>query len=211
MKNCNNNNNNSSGNKNVNSSSPPFPRIDRERTKKRKIQFVGFLLIQSSWVYDDPVTRYSTNSLFFLSPVRQSDQIGRFIALWATFRSLWQQLFCPNRPHFYAIFEKTSKTFILLLKLFRTTFYKHWAIFTGHTGPSRHHHHCLGGRWMWGALEVMKGEATILLNYCLISLDNIDKIVHSFDVGFNGLRLKSIWFSYLMTQLLYYLIALLGS
>ena len=57
----------------------------------------------------------------------------------------------------------------------------------------------------------MKGEATILLNYCLISLDNIDKIVHSFDVGFNGLRLKSIWFTYLMTQLLYYLIALLGS
>ena len=30
----------------------------------------------------------------------QCDQIGRFIAFWATFPSLWQQLFCPNRPHF---------------------------------------------------------------------------------------------------------------
>ena len=26
----------------------------------------------------------------------QCDQIGRFIALWATFLSLWLQLFCPN-------------------------------------------------------------------------------------------------------------------
>ena len=30
----------------------------------------------------------------------QCDQIGRFIALWATFQSLWQQLFCPNNPHY---------------------------------------------------------------------------------------------------------------
>ena len=30
----------------------------------------------------------------------QRDQIGRFIALWASFQSLWQQLFCPNCPHF---------------------------------------------------------------------------------------------------------------
>ena len=36
----------------------------------------------------------------------QSDQIGRFIALWATFQSLWQQLFCPNFPHFRQIFVK---------------------------------------------------------------------------------------------------------
>ena len=38
-------------------------------------------------------------TLFHL-PHKQCDQIGRFIALWATFQSLWQQLFCPNRPHF---------------------------------------------------------------------------------------------------------------
>ena len=30
---------------------------------------------------------------------RQCDQIGRFFALWATFQSLWQQLFCPNLPN----------------------------------------------------------------------------------------------------------------
>ena len=29
----------------------------------------------------------------------QCDQIGRFIGLWATFKSLWQQLICPNLPH----------------------------------------------------------------------------------------------------------------
>ena len=29
----------------------------------------------------------------------QCDQIGRFIALWATYQSPWQQLFFPNRPH----------------------------------------------------------------------------------------------------------------
>ena len=30
----------------------------------------------------------------------QCDQFGRFIALWATFESLWQKLFCPNCPDF---------------------------------------------------------------------------------------------------------------
>ena len=29
----------------------------------------------------------------------QCDQIGRFIRLWASFKSLWQQLNCPNLPH----------------------------------------------------------------------------------------------------------------
>ena len=43
--------------------------------------------------------------------VEQCDQIGRFIALWAIFRSLWQQLFCPNCPHFKAIFVRVSKIF----------------------------------------------------------------------------------------------------
>ena len=30
----------------------------------------------------------------------QCDQFGRFIALWATFQSLWQQIFCQNCSHF---------------------------------------------------------------------------------------------------------------
>ena len=37
---------------------------------------------------------------YFTLAREQCDQIGRFIALWATFQSLLQQLFCPNRPHF---------------------------------------------------------------------------------------------------------------
>ena len=36
---------------------------------------------------------------------QQCDQIGQFIGFWATFQSLWQQLICPNLPHFQAIFK----------------------------------------------------------------------------------------------------------
>ena len=41
----------------------------------------------------------------------QCDQIGRFIGLWATFESLWQQLIYPNLATFIDI----------------------WRFFTGHT------------------------------------------------------------------------------
>ena len=57
----------------------------------------------------------------------QCDQIGRFIALWATFPSLWQQLFWSNQVHFKQFF-KLSKSFILLGKLFLGNFYGHLAI-----------------------------------------------------------------------------------
>ena len=36
----------------------------------------------------------------------QCDQIGRFIALWANFQSLWQQLICPNLLPFLGNFCK---------------------------------------------------------------------------------------------------------
>ena len=42
----------------------------------------------------------------------QQDQIGQFIALWATFQSLWEQLFCTKRPHFKANFVKLTISFI---------------------------------------------------------------------------------------------------
>ena len=32
--------------------------------------------------------------------VTRCNKSPRLIALWATFQSLWQQLFCPNFPHF---------------------------------------------------------------------------------------------------------------
>ena len=42
----------------------------------------------------------------------QCDQIGQFIGLWASFWSLWQQLICPNLPHFKAIIVKLSKSIL---------------------------------------------------------------------------------------------------
>ena len=59
----------------------------------------------------------------------QCDQIGQFKELWTIFQSLWQQLFCPNQPHFYAIFGKVSKPFIFLMKYFLGNFYRHLATF----------------------------------------------------------------------------------
>ena len=41
----------------------------------------------------------------------QCDQIGRFIALWATYQSLWQQLLLPKSPIFLGIFCKGVKIF----------------------------------------------------------------------------------------------------
>ena len=40
-------------------------------------------------------------SIFLFQTSVQCDQIVRFIALWASFQSLWQQLFYPNHPHFW--------------------------------------------------------------------------------------------------------------
>ena len=66
----------------------------------------------------------------------QCHQIGRFIILWATFQSPWQQLFCPNWPNVKSITVKVSKSFILLEKSFLGYFYRHLATFTGHTGTA---------------------------------------------------------------------------
>ena len=66
----------------------------------------------------------------------QCHQIGRFIILWATFQSPWQQLFCPNWPNVKAISAKVSKSFILLEKYFLGYFYRHLATFTSHTGTA---------------------------------------------------------------------------
>ena len=63
----------------------------------------------------------------------QCDQIGRFIALWATFQSPWQKLFFPN---FQAIFVNVSKSLTFLWNLFWTTFIDIWWLFTGHNGTA---------------------------------------------------------------------------
>ena len=52
-----------------------------------------------------------------------------FFALWATFQSQWQPLFCPNSTHFKAIFVKVTKSFIFLVKSVLGNFYRHLATF----------------------------------------------------------------------------------
>ena len=60
----------------------------------------------------------------------QCDQIGWFIGYWAAFKSLCQQLFCPNLPHTF--FVQVSKYFIFgQLYRFLATFY--WSHCIQHT------------------------------------------------------------------------------
>ena len=56
-------------------------------------------------------------------------RIGRFIGIWVTFQSLWQQLICPNILHSLAIFEKVSNYIIFVVKSFLGNFYRHLATF----------------------------------------------------------------------------------
>ena len=63
----------------------------------------------------------------------QCDQIWRFIGLWASFSSIWQQLICPNLPHSWAMFVKVLKSFIFLVKSLLGNFSRHLDIFSGHT------------------------------------------------------------------------------
>ena len=76
-----------------------------------------------------PQQPHPSNVLRLNEPYAQCDQIGRFIGLWATFQSLWQQLICPNLLHSYAIFVKVSKSLIFLVKSFLGNFYRHLALF----------------------------------------------------------------------------------
>ena len=59
----------------------------------------------------------------------QGDQIGRFITLWATFQSQWQQLFCPNFQHILGNLCKFVKIFHFSSKFFLGNFYRHLATF----------------------------------------------------------------------------------
>ena len=47
----------------------------------------------------------------------QCDQIGRFITLWATFQSPWQQLFCTKCQHSLGNFCKLVKIFHFISKI----------------------------------------------------------------------------------------------
>ena len=60
---------------------------------------------------------------------QQCNQIGRFVVLWSTIESLWQQLICPNLSHSWASFVKVSKSFVFLVNSLLGNFYRHLAIF----------------------------------------------------------------------------------
>ena len=53
----------------------------------------------------------STRVLLNVFRHQQCDQIGRFIALWATFQSLWQQFNLPKSPTFLGNLCKGVKIF----------------------------------------------------------------------------------------------------
>ena len=65
----------------------------------------------------------------FVCANNQCDQIWRFMGLWATFKSLWQQIIWPNLSHSEAIFVKVLKSIIFHVKSFLGNFYRHLAIF----------------------------------------------------------------------------------
>ena len=62
----------------------------------------------------------------------QCDQIWRFIGLWAIFKSLWQQLICPNLPTFLGNFYKDVKI-CHFCNNFWATFMGIWRFCSGHT------------------------------------------------------------------------------
>ena len=65
--------------------------------------------------------------MFFAVSHNQCDQIGKFIGLLATIQSLWQQLISPNLLH----------SLIFLVKSFWGNFYRHLAIFSGHSAHNQ--------------------------------------------------------------------------
>ena len=69
-----------------------------ERLKVKIIcSSLHFLIHFNTWASFQLVLLH--HSFITLANKIQCDQIGRFIGLWATFKSLWPQLVCPNLPH----------------------------------------------------------------------------------------------------------------
>ena len=54
-------------------------------------------------------------------------------ALWAMFKSLWQHLFCPNRPHFRQFLQRCQNLLFFWWNHFWATFIDIWRLFTCHT------------------------------------------------------------------------------
>ena len=54
-------------------------------------------------------------------------RLGDLFQFRRIFQSLWQQLFCPNCPYFWAIFIQLSKYLIILVESFLGNFYRYLA------------------------------------------------------------------------------------
>ena len=65
---------------------------DARKRKDAEMFFTGDLKVLQTLKLDIVLS-------IFTSTPGQCDQIRQFIALVATFQSLWQQLFCPSCPH----------------------------------------------------------------------------------------------------------------
>ena len=59
-------------------------------------------------------------------------QIGRFIALWATFLSLWQKIILPKSTHFRQILKGVKIFHFSSEIIFGPLFIVIWRFFTGH-------------------------------------------------------------------------------
>ena len=70
-----------------------------EKNKKRSsVPIYQMLVFVEYGAKDSWTLEYASFHLQWKVDDDQCDQIGQFIGLWASFKSLWQQLFCPNLP-----------------------------------------------------------------------------------------------------------------
>ena len=112
----------------------------------------------------------------------QCDQIGRYIGLWTTFQSLWQQLICPNLLRSQAIFVKVSKSITFLVKSFLGNFYRHWRLFTGHTGQLARKNGCQNTCCLFCRQEVVGGwEVGLLKDRKKLTLSRQQVPIHNDD------------------------------
>ena len=103
----------------------------------------------------------------------QCDQILQFIALWASFQSQWQQLFCP-KAHVFGNYCKGVKIFHFSQGIiFWAIFMDIGRLFTGHTdchwqiGTSKWHKYYSysGGLSQWLSLPTFHHYFNVFLKY----------------------------------------------
>ena len=77
------------------------------------------------------LTNLEENNYFLSALYHQCDEIGRFIAFWSTFLSLWQQLFSPD-CHILGNFSSAISFWPLFIDIWPLSI-DIWPLSTGHT------------------------------------------------------------------------------